>query len=100
MLRQATDGRGAALVVAGEPGIGKTTLLDMITGFTRQRSGIVLLDGIDVLVLVALFVAVFAICVTPALFRAVERLGAVSERWDGCPRGGPGCREQGRLWHG
>ena len=32
----------------GPNGAGKTTLLDMVTGFTRQRSGRVLLDGVDV----------------------------------------------------
>jgi sulfate-transporting ATPase len=43
---QVTPGEVVGLI--GPNGAGKTTLLDVITGFTRQQSGRVLLDDIDV----------------------------------------------------
>ena len=43
---QVTPGEVVGLI--GPNGAGKTTLLDVITGFTRQQSGSVLLDDVDV----------------------------------------------------
>jgi len=43
---QVTPGEVVGLI--GPNGAGKTTLLDVITGFTRQQSGSIGLDGIDV----------------------------------------------------
>jgi sulfate-transporting ATPase len=39
---------GEVVGLIGPNGAGKTTLLDLITGFTRQATGIILLDGTDV----------------------------------------------------
>ena len=39
---------GEVVGLIGPNGAGKTTLLDVVTGFTKQQTGTVLLDGVDV----------------------------------------------------
>jgi branched-chain amino acid transport system ATP-binding protein len=39
---------GETLAIIGRNGVGKTTLLELITGRARRRAGEILLDGTDI----------------------------------------------------
>jgi len=47
-IRQFHVERGEQMVLVGESGCGKTTLLHVISGISRANSGIIKLDGIDI----------------------------------------------------